>query len=173
MSCLWWTMLSFSIFSFHFQFFNLRSSKKVFLKNTHSLLKINYWISLAAQVTTSLSSRCSIRDSSLTKAIPKLTALLKILTDLQFDWLIEPDPQFFLCQVLRALLFRCATCLFLYSVLISSAFTPTLRVRYCTENRRKVVILSCGSTFPPSLTSSLSSVYFPSPSCFTCSIILA
>lgn len=158
---------------FSLPFLQFTFLKKVFLKNTHSLLKINYWISLAAQVTTSFSSRCSVvRDSSLKKVIPKLTDLLKILTDLQFDWLCEPYPHFFLCQVLKALLFRCATCLFLYSVLISSAFTPTPRVRHCTENRRKVVILSCGSTFPPSLTSGLSSVYFPSPSCFTCSVIL-
>lgn len=137
--------------------------QKVLLKNAHSLLKINYWVSLAAQVTVCSSSRCSvIRDSSLTKAISKLTDLLKVLADLQFDSLCEPDPQFFFCQVLRALLFRCATHLFLFSILLSSAFTPTLKVSNCTENRRKVAILSCGSTFPPPLTSGLSSVYFPS-----------
>lgn len=136
-------------------------------------MKINCWVSLAAQVTACFFSRCSvIRDSSLTKAVPKLVDLLKILTDLQFDSLCEPVPQFFLHQVLRALLFRRATVFFLFSVLISSAFTPTLKGSNCTENRRKVVILSCGSTFPPSLTSGLSSVYFPSPSCFVCSILL-
>lgn len=139
--------------------------QKVFLKNAHSLLKINYWVSLATRVTASFSSRCSvIRESSLPKATHKLTDLLKILTDLQFDSLCEPDPQFFLCQVPRALLFRCATLLFLFPILISSPFTPTLKVSNCTESRRKIVILSCGSTFPPYLTSGLLSVYFPSPS---------
>lgn len=136
MSCLWWTMLSFTILSFHFCVFNLLSSKSVLKKNAHSLLKINYWVSLAVQVTASFSSRCSvIKDSLLTKAIPKLTGLLKILTDLQFDSLCEPDPQFLSCQVL-SFSFRCATHLVLFSILSSSAFTPTLKASNCNENRR-------------------------------------
>lgn len=136
--------------------------QKVFLINAHCLFKINYWIAVAAWVSASFSSRCSvIRDSLLKSAIPKPTDLLRILTDLQFGLLFEPDPQFFLCQVLRALFFRCATHFILSFILISSAFTPPLKVSNCTENRRKVEILSYGSTFPQFLTSGLSFACFP------------
>lgn len=118
----------------------------------------------------SFTSRCSvIRDSLLTKVIHKALDLLRILTDLQFDSLCEPEPQFFFCQALRAFLFMLLT-------VVCLSFSLALFSFPCWKSgalKAEAVILSYGSNFPLSLTSGLSSLYLPLPSCFTCSIVLA
>lgn len=140
--------------------------EKEFLKNTQSLLKMNCWVTLA-----SFSSKCSvIRDPLLTKVIHKLIDSLKILTDLQFDSLCEPDPQFFLHQALRALLFHVLLTFFCPSFSLALLSLPCSKT--VTVLKREVVILSYSSNFPTSLTSGLSSLYLPSLSCFTCSVVL-